>query len=186
MSKSDSGLFQGTLGSTYENSTSKETSYTDRGIEVPKHIQDALAQLKKPGDYIKSDVGRYSMTDASIMSKETGVEFAMVSIGSESFLIRGNAKGAVIPELLMKKIKSNNGTLDFHSHPHNDDLIPSVSDRKVMSSLKKATGQTFSKIVTPNGRICVFDEHGIIETGSVSNTIDDARKQALLKLFGGK
>ncbi len=72
MSKSDSGLFQGTLGSTYENSTSKETSYTDRGIEVPKHIQDALAQLKKTGDYIKSDVGGYSMTDASIMSIETG------------------------------------------------------------------------------------------------------------------
>ncbi len=186
MSKSDSGLFQGTLGSTYENSTSKETSYTDRGIEVPKHIQDALAQLKKPGDYIKSDVGGYSMTDASIMSKETGVEFAKVSIGSETYLIRGNAKGTVIPESLMKKIKINNGTLDFHSHPHNDDLMPSLSDRKVMGSLKRATGQAYSTIVTPNGRTCLFNENGVIEIGTVPNKISDARKQALIELFGGK
>ena len=186
MSKSDSGLFQGTLGSTYENSTSKETSYTDRGIEVPKHIQDALSQLKKTGDYIKSDVDSYNITDASIMSKETGVEFAKVTVGTETYIIRGDTKGTVIPDSLMRKIKSNNGTLEFHSHPHNDDLIPSLSDRKVMGALKKATGQAFSKIVTPNGRICIFDEHGVIETGSVSNTIDDARKQALLKLFGGK
>ena len=186
MSKGNSGLFQGTLGSTYENSTSKEINYTERGIEVPRYIQDALIQLKESGDYTKSDIGGYSMKDVSIMSKETGVEFAKVSIGSETYLIRGNAKGTVIPEPLMKRLKSGNGTLDFHSHPHNDDLLPSLSDRKVMRALKRTTGQDYSTIVTPNGKTCIFNENGVIEIGTVSNKISDAHKKALLKLFGGK
>lgn len=29
------------------------------------------------------------------------------------------------------------------------------------------------KIVTPNGRVVLFDKHGVLETGSVSNVIDD-------------
>lgn len=186
MSKSDSGMFQGTLGSTYGNSTSKETSYTDRGIGVPKHIQDALSKLKETGDYIKSDVDRFNMTDASIMSKETGVEFAKVTVGTETYLIRGDSKGTVIPASLLRKIKSNNGTLEFHSHPHNDDLVPSIADRKVIKQLKKLTGQQNSTIVTPNGRTAVFNENGIIETGIVHNQIDESLKKIYIEMFGGK
>lgn len=185
MSKSISGLFHGILSTTYANSSSKETSYTDRGIEVPKHIQDALTQLKKTGDFIKSDGDSFSMTDASILSKETGVEFAKVSIGSDTYLIRGNAKGTVIPDSLMKRIKANQGTLEFHSHPHNDDLVPSYADRELMKRLRSMTGQTYSTIVTPNGRTATFNEHGVIEIGTVHYTIDENLKKLYYEMFGG-
>ena len=161
MSKSYSGLFHGILSTTYENSSSKETSYTDRGIEVPNHIQDALAQLKKTGDYIKSDGVGFSMTDVSILSKEAGVEFAKVSIGSETYLIRGNSKGTVIP-------------------------VPSHADRQLMKRLRSITGQAYSTIVTPNGRTATFNERGVIEIGTVHYTIDDNLKKIYYEMFGGK
>ena len=186
MSKGNSGLFSGTLGTTYINSSSRETSYADRGIDVPEHIQNALMQLKEPGDFIKTDRTGFSMTDASIMSKETGVEFARVSIGSDTYIIRGTAKGTVIPESLMQKIKENKGTLDFHSHPHNDDLDPSFTDRKIVKQLKKLTGQQYSTIVTPNGRTATFSEKGVIETGIVHNTINEDLKKLYYEIFGGK
>ena len=52
----------------------------------------------------------------------------------------------------------HSGTLDFHSHPHNDDCIPSVADTNIMKLLRKATGQKTSCIVTPNGKTVLFDE----------------------------
>ena len=73
-----------------------------------------------------------------------------------------------------------------HSHPFDNDLIPSASDRNLMKQLKKITGQTTSEIVTPNGKRAKFDENGIIEIKNVSNRIDKDYERALLELFGGK
>jgi hypothetical protein len=125
------------------------------------------------------------MTDVSIMSKETGVEFARVTIGEKTYLIRGDKGGTVIPDKLLNKMDKHSGTLDFHSHPYNDDCVPSKSDRLLMRKLRQTTGQRESSIVTPNGRTTLFDEHGVIETGIVSSTLDDARRKALMELFGG-
>jgi hypothetical protein len=82
-------------------------------------------------------------------------------------------------------MEKEGGTWDFHSHPHNDDCVPSKSDRLMMRKLRQTTGQRESSIVTPNGRTTLFDEHGVIETGTVSSTLDDARRRALMELFGG-
>ncbi len=186
MSKGNSGHFSGTLGTSYMNSSIKEQSYTDRGITLPQHIQAALSKLKKPGDFIVFDNNDITMTDVSIMSRETGVEFAKVSLATKAYLIRGNAKGTVIPDSLLDRINAENGVLEFHSHPHNDDLVPSFDDRKVMKELRKATGQQYSTIVTPNGRTAIFNENGIIETGTIPNTIDETLKKLYYEMFGGE
>ena len=55
-----------------------------------------------------------------------------------------------------------------------------------MKQLKKITGQQSSKIVTPNGVSAIFNEYGIIETGSVSNLIDENTRRMYEELFGGK
>ncbi len=186
MSKGNSGLFHGTLGTTKINSTVNSVSYSDRGIELPVHIKDALSKLKKRGDSISGTAGAFSMKDVSIMSKETGVEFAHITIGEKVYLIRGDKNGAVIPKSLREKMVSNGGTLDFHSHPHDNDCIPSGADRKMICLLKAKTGQSSSQIVTPNGRITVFNETGVVETKVVSNLIDSEMQQIYLRLFGGK
>lgn len=120
------------------------------------------------------------------MSKETGVEFASITIGGKSYLIRGDERGTVIPSTLLSKMKKGRGTLNFHSHPRNDDLIPSQADMKIMKVLSNVTGQKLSTIVTPNGRTSTFSEKGIVEISSVPNTINASYREALMKLFGGK
>lgn len=181
------GGFGNTLGSTYGNSSTSEESYGDRGIEIPDHLKSALSKMERKGDYITTtDSNSFSMKDISIMSKEAGVEFAKVSINGKSYIIRGDKSGTVIPNSLMTKLKSGTGKLEFHSHPHNNDCVPSPSDMKLMKELHKRTGQRVSTIVTPNGRTSTFDEHGVISTGTVSNTIDKNLRDTYIKMFGGK
>ena len=121
--------------------------------------------------------------DYYVMSKETGVEFAKVTIGDKTYLVRGDKNEAVVPESLMKKMARSGGTLDFHSHPHDNDCVPSGADREMVIILKSMTGQSTSQIVTPNGRTVTFNEHGVISTGSVPNLIDESLKQAYLDLW---
>lgn len=180
------GGFGNTLGSTRINNNSSEETYADRGIDIPESLKTALSQMKNKGEYIITDSDSFSMKDVSIMSKESGVEFAKVSVNGKTYIIRGDKSGTVIPNSLMTKIKTGSGKLEFHSHPHNDDCIPSQADMNLMKTLRKSTGQKISTIVTPNGRTSTFDENGVISIGTVSNTIDESHRQALLKLFGGK
>ena len=180
------GGFGKTLGSTYGNSSSSEETYADRGIEIPDNLKTALSKMKNIGDYIVADADSFSMKDVSIMSKESGVEFAKVTVDGKAYLIRGDKAGTTIPNSLLERMKSGAGKLEFHSHPHNDDCIPSYADMKLMKILRKYTGQRCSMIVTPNGRTSTFDENGVTATGTVSNTIDASHRQALLDLFGGK
>ena len=116
--------------------------------------------------------------DYYVMSKETGVEFAKVTIGDKTYLVRGDKNEAVVPESLMKKMARSGGTLDFHSHPHDNDCVPSGADREMVTILKSMTGQSTSQIVTPNGRTVTFNEHGVISTGTVPNMIDESLKKA--------
>lgn len=138
------------------------------------------------GDYVEGNRDDFSMTDVSIMSKESKVEFAKVTIGDRSYLIRGDSKGTVIPEHIMSEIKKSSGKLEFHSHPHNDDCIPSKSDRLLMHKLSILTGQKTSSIVTPNGKTSIFSEDGVVETGTVHMIIDIDMRKIYQKLFGGK
>ena len=183
MSKGYSGLFHGTLGTTYVNGSQNGESYADRGIDIPEHIKKALSKLKKTGATVSGKIGSFSMKDVSIMSKETGVEFAHVTIGDKTYLIRGDKGGAVVPQHLMNKMSKHGGSLDFHSHPYDNDCVPSRADRKMIQKLHRITGQSTSQIVTPNGRTVTFNEHGVISTGTVPNLIDDNLKQAYLELW---
>ena len=160
--------------------------YSDRGIEIPEYIKKAIKQLKFKGDYISDSKDKYSSTDVSVLSKETGVEYAKVTIGKKCYIIRGDKNGTTIPESIIARMKRESGKLDFHSHPHDDDCIPSVADRNMIKHLEQTTGQKTSQIITPNGRTTLFNKEGVIQTGTVPNIIDDERKKALLKIFGGK
>ena len=71
----------------------------------------------------------------------------------------------------------------FHSHPHDNDCVPSRADREMVKRLKSKTGQSTSQIVTPNGRTVTFNEHGVISTGTVPNLIDESLKKAYLDLW---
>ena len=106
-----------------------------------------------------------------------------INVGEKTYLIRGDKGGADVPKRLLNKMTEQGGTLDFHSHPYDDDCVPSRADRKMIRKLHHITGQLTSQIVTPNGRSVVFNEYGVILTGTVPNLIDDNLKQAYLELW---
>ena len=180
------GGFGSTLGSTYNFTPSQEESDSDLSPNIPQDIKEALSRLRHKGDYICEYGDKYSMKDVSIMSKVTRVEFAKLTIEKNTYIIRGDALGVVIPYSLLSRLKSKHGKLEFHSHPHNNDCIPSIDDCNMLRELKKVTGQSVSSIVTPNGMTSLFSENGVISVGTVSNKIDAKHKEALLKLFGGE
>lgn len=186
MSKGNSGLFHGTLGTTRINSSQENTSYSDRGLDIPEHIKNMLSKLKKQGDRIIGTQNDFSMKDVSIMSKETGVEFARITIGEKVYLYRGDDKGVPLSDYFKHKIAVNGGTLDFHTHPYDNDCVPSVGDCRMVKYLREHTGKDTSKIVTPNGRLITFSEHGVVSVGTIPNIIDDDARQIYLKLFGGE
>ena len=185
MSKGNSNLFHGTLGTTVSGLPQPLESYADRGISIPPHIQAMLDKLPHKGDYIKGSTSDFDMRDVSVMSKETGVEFARITIGNESFLIRGDNKGTTIPQSLIRRLRESGGTLDFHSHPHNDDLMPSQGDITLMRKLRRWTGQLTSSIVTPNGKTLIYNERGAISTGTVPNNLNEDLRKMYISLFGG-
>lgn len=183
MSKGFSGHFQGTIGTTHINSSQIDISYSDRNLEIPQHVKQLLSKLQKEGDRIVGTVNDFSMKDVSIMSKEAGVEFARFTIGDKTYLIRGNKNETPLSYYFRHKVAKNGGTFDFHTHPHDDDCVPSPGDCKVLRYFRKRTGQITSQIVTPNGRLVTFSEHGAISTGTVPNLIDESLKQAYLDFW---
>ena len=185
MSKGNSNLFHGTLGTTISGMPQPLESYTDRGIAIPPHVQAMMDKLPNKGDYIKGGTSDFDMRDVSVMSKETGAEFARLTIGNETYLIRGDDKGTTIPNNLIRRLRANGGTLDFHSHPHNDDLMPSQGDMALMRQLRRWTGQLTSTIVTPNGKTLIYNERGTISTGTVPNSLNEDLRKMYISLFGG-
>ena len=101
-----------------------------------------------------------------------------------NFLMELGTGFAYIPNAVLNRIVKEGGQLEFHSHPYDNDCVPSNNDLKMLSKLRKETGQRTSKIVTPNGRVTIFDSHGVVEMTAISNKIDNAHKKALLELFG--
>ncbi|SEL02706.1 T7SS effector LXG polymorphic toxin [Ruminococcus albus] len=175
------------LNSTHINASSSDVeSYLRRGVDIPDHIKDRLSFLQNKGDLITGSVGEFSMSDVSIMSKETGVEFAHVTVGDTTYLIRGDVTSTVIPYDILDDMKKNNGIWDFHSHPFDDDCIPSPADQELLKDLYNHTGQSESVIITPNGKKSTFGPDGVISIDTIPNTIDADRQKALLELFGGE
>lgn len=153
---------------------------------MPDHLQEYLSKLNKPNDYIKGKAGMFTMRDLSVISKETGIEFAVVTVGDKAYLIRGTKTGTSIPENIIMQLEEHNGTLDFHSHPYDGDNIPSVAVREVIGMLEEITGESKSRIVTTDGKVTVFNKHGVINIESVDNSMTDYYKKMLEELFGGE
>lgn len=164
----------------------QEPSYSELGIEIPKKIKSYLESLTVSGSFIKGNVGDFSMDDLKILSKETKVEFAKVTIGSTSYLIRGTENGTIIPNELVEELRKHGGKWDFHSHPFENDNIPSPADITALKTIQYITGQKTSEIVTTNGLVTVFNEYGVIEVKSLDAIIDNERRKALEELFGGE
>lgn len=135
----------------------KAIPYSKRGIEIEPRLKEYLDKLRSDGDYISGDSGSFSTNDVAILTTEAGVEFAVLTAGDKSFLVRGGEKSTTILDDLFGKILREKGTFDFHSHPYIGDFIPSKADLKLLSSIP---WQKQSVIVDPKGDTMHFTNNG--------------------------
>ena len=159
--------------------------YSSRGIELPDNVKEYMNSLKNEGQFIEGVTDSFTEQEISAMSRETGAEYARITIDDKAYLARGANTGMIIPEQLEKMLKQSGGTLDFHTHPFEGDLIPSKDDRSSIARLEKITGQKTSKIITADGQISIFSKDGVLETSTVKVSVDKKYEKMINELFGG-
>lgn len=157
----------------------KAIPYSERGIKLDERIKGYMKELTSAGQYVSGKAGSYKAEDMAILTTETGVEYTLLTIGNQSYMIRGTENGTKIPEELYEALIKNKGTLDYHSHPYIGDIIPSKSDREVLKTLN---WQEKSGIIDPRGEVYRFDADGNIEPEKNTPQRDE---DFYAELFGG-
>lgn len=146
---------------------------------VPENIKEYLNSLQEDGDSLTLD-SRPTIKDLSLLSRQTGVEFAALSVNGKNILIRGNSSATTISSTLFEELEKHKGTLNYHSHPFIGDIIPSKAD---LSVAKMMYWQDKFKIVSVDGITSLYNKNGIIETGTVENIILETDKSLFEELF---
>ena len=194
LGKQLSGGNQSTVIREISGSTAKESSflrtpggngekaipYSERGIEIEPRLMQYLENLHKDGDYISRKKGEVQYRDLAILTTETGAEYTSVTIGEDTYLIRGDSLCTTIPQEMLDLIISQQGSIDCHSHPFIGDLIPSEADMKMM---EKLTWMNESTIIDPTQRVAKYNKNGLI---SIDEEYDSRDENYYLNMIWGE
>ncbi len=143
--------------------------------KVPERVKKLIEKLPRYGSKVKVSEP-ISFEDIGLLSRQTGVEFASVSIGKKHYVIRGDSKGTRLPKALI----DNKGRLNCHSHPFTGDGIPSLEDLELA---KQMHWQDEFYIITPDGQQYRYNTMGVIDAQSVSHNLPKAEQDFYDKLF---
>ncbi len=146
---------------------------------IPAEINNYINRMPDYGSYIEVNE-ELDFYDISLMSRQTGTEFASVTIGDKHYLIKGDEKGTPISEKLLEEMRVNGGTLNCHSHPYVGDLKVSKSDLKLA---KEMYWQDKFYVISPDGRYAVYNKNGIIEVRTANRWISNDNKKFYEDLF---
>ena len=136
---------------------------------IPNEINGYIAKLSDYGSCTEVDKA-LNFSDISLMSRQTGTEFASVTIGDKHYLIKGDEKGTPISGKLFEEMRANEGKLNCHSHPYIGDLKVSKSDLKLA---KEMYWQDEFYVISPDGQYAVYNKYGIIEVRTISKVVAD-------------
>ncbi len=146
---------------------------------IPAEINNYINRMPDYGSYIEVNE-ELDFYDISLMSRQTGTEFASVTIGDKHYLIKGDEKGTPISEKLLEDMRANGGTLNCHSHPYVGDLKVSETDLKLA---KEMYWQDEFYVISPDGRYAVYNKNGIIEVRAVPRLIENEDLDFYKELF---
>ena len=158
----------------------KAVPYSERNIDIGERLKGYIAELPEAGKYISASAGTFSAQDLAALTTETGVEYAVLTIGDQAHLIRGYETGTPLPGELIKLLKEQQGTWDYHTHPFIGDLLPSEEDRLFLEQL---TWQGDSIIVDPTQQAVRFTPEGTVERFYAGNSHN---LDYYSDIFGGK
>lgn len=137
------------------------TPYSKRGIEIEERLQTYLKDLHADGEHIVRPAGEIRYQDLAVLTTETGVEYTLLTIGKQSYLVRGTRDRTTISRELLDMLVNLKGTLDCHSHPYVGDLVPSKADKKFLELLP---WQDESVIIEPGQSAVRFSRNGVTGT----------------------
>ncbi len=148
---------------------------------VPENVRDYLSRLQNYGDTI-SVQSAPSFEEISLMSRQSGTEFASITIGNKHYIIKGDKKGTPISNELLNEMKKYKGVLNCHSHPYVGDLRVSQADIEFANEI---SWQEMFLIITPDMRKTIYSKKGLIavEDIALKMTVDDINK--ITEIFGG-
>ena len=124
----------------------------DAGLNA--HRQNMLNRVPEVGDSANFKREALEMIDLAYLTAKTGHEFAILRGKDIDILFHGDAKHCEFPETLTELLTAHKLEIWGHSHPGEDDPVPSPGDRQAL----KAIGQKKSSVIS--GRTGRMKEYG--------------------------
>ena len=128
-------------------------------MPYPEHKQ-YLDKLKKYGDSMVT-VEPTTFEEMGLLSRQTGNEFASITIDNNHILIRGDENTTPLPRTIISK----KGKLNCHSHPYIGDVRPSPEDLDVAIQMD---WQKEFYIISPDNKQSVYTSHGVTEIKDIN------------------
>ena len=116
--------------------------------------QAMLEQVPETGDSAEFKYGSLELIDLAYLTAKTGHEFAILRGKDKDILFHGDSIHCEFPKSLVNIMMDHKVEILGHSHPGEDDPIPSQGDRQAL----KRIGQARSAVVS--GRTGRMKEYG--------------------------
>ncbi len=116
----------------------------DKKAKLNKHRCGLLNRVPNDGDYEFFAKGHVTIEDLAYLTACTGCEFALLKGKKNDVLFHGGKYNCSFDKVLSDSLKSHKYKLYAHSHPDEDNPVPSVADRNTL----EAIGQDHSLIIS--------------------------------------
>lgn len=117
--------------------------------------QNMLNRVPAVGDFASFGLHDLELTDLAYLTAKTGHEFAILRGKDMDILFHGDAHHCEFQETLTELMMSHKLEIVGHSHPGEDDPVPSPGDRRALKSI----GQKKSSVISGRtGKIKVFGQ----------------------------
>ena len=131
--------------------------------KIPIKIKNYINQMKDYGSTLQVD-SPISFEEIGLLSRQTGTEFASITIGKNHYVVRGDATKTPIS----LEVFSQKGRLNCHSHPYVGDVRPSPEDLSVAQTMN---WQEEFYIVSPDGKYSIYTANGIKEANGINRSM---------------
>lgn len=122
--------------------------------------QAMLNRVPEIGDWARFPLNRLQMKDLAYLTAKTSHEFAILRGKSEDILFHGSERRCAFDDVLVEMLSSKRIFIVGHSHPGEDEPIPSPQDRNTLHQLDQSSSQVISgrtgRIVTYTANL--FDD----------------------------
>ena len=135
------------MGLSIESTKSKITALKkvhEKKAELNKHRSGLLKRIPNIGEYEIFEKGHVTLEDLAYLTAFTDCEFALLKGKKNDILFHGERNKCCFDTNISEYLRSHKYKLYAHSHPYEDNPVPSVADRTTLEDI----GQESSLIIS--------------------------------------